>query len=129
MSPSRTKASSRSSSGPLRVLPGRRVGKEPIDRDLLELAVRVLVEAAHPDIADAVTVYGGLLPLVCQDELCNPGHDVSTNPNGSSHKCVHDSAPAGRPRRGKRVRMRSCQLTSGAVVCRSVDGRLRGPRF
>ena len=25
---------------------------------------------------------------------------------GSSHKCVHDSAPAGRPRRGKRVRMR-----------------------
>ena len=48
---------------------------------------------------------------------------------GSSHKCVHDSAPAGRPRRGKRVRMRSCQLTSGAVVCRSVDGRLRGPRF
>ena len=49
--------------------------------------------------------------------------------NGSSHKCVHDSAPAGRPRRGKRVRMRSCQLTSGEVVCRSVDGRLRGPRF
>ena len=30
---------------------------------------------------------------------------------------------------GKRVRMRSCQLTSGEVVCRSVDGRLRGPRF
>ena len=49
--------------------------------------------------------------------------------SGSSHKCVHDSAPAGRPRRGKRVRMRSCQLTSGEVVCRSVDGRLRGPRF
>ena len=48
---------------------------------------------------------------------------------GSSHKCVHDSAPAGRPRRGKRVRMRSCQLTSGEVVCRSVDGRLRGPHF
>ena len=51
------------------------------------------------------------------------------NKYGSSHKCVHDSAPAGRPRRGKRVRMRSCQLTSGEVVCRSVDGRLRGPRF
>ena len=49
--------------------------------------------------------------------------------SGSSHKCVHDSAPAGRPRRGKRVRMRSCQLTSGEVVCRSVDGRLRGPHF
>ena len=53
----------------------------------------------------------------------------SANKIGSSHKCVHDSAPAGRPRRGKRVRMRSCQLTSGEVVCRSVDGRLRGPRF
>ena len=55
-------------------------------------------------------------------------HESVSN-DGSSHKCVHDSAPAGRPRRGKRVRMRSCQLTSGEVVCRSVDGRLRGPRF
>ena len=54
---------------------------------------------------------------------------VLQSSGGSSHKCVHDSAPAGRPRRGKRVRMRSCQLTSGEVVCRSVDGRLRGPRF
>ena len=45
---------------------------------------------------------------------------------GSSHKCVHDSAQAGRPRRGKRLRMCSCQLTSAEVVCRSVDGRLRG---
>ena len=35
---------------------------------------------------------------------------------GSSHKCVHDSAPAGRPRRGKRLRVCSCQLTSGEVV-------------
>ena len=25
--------------------------------------------------------------------------------------------------------MRSCQLTSGEVVCRSVDGRLRGPQL
>ena len=56
-------------------------------------------------------------------------HDEMISIFGSSHKCVHDSAPAGRPRRGKRVRMRSCQLTSGEVVCRSVDGRLRGPRF
>ena len=62
-------------------------------------------------MSDNVTVYG------------------SFHFSGSSHKCVHDSAPAGRPRRGKRVRMRSCQLTSGEVVCRSVDGRLRGPRF
>ena len=68
---------------PLRVLPGHRVGKEPIDLDLLELAVRVLVEAAHPDIADAVTVYGWLLPLVCQDELYNPGQDVPINPTSN----------------------------------------------
>ena len=64
--------------------------------------------------------------------LCShvyPGNRVDAKSFGSSHKCVHDSAPAGRPRRGKRVRMRSCQLTSGEVVCRSVDGRLRGPRF
>ena len=42
-------------------------------------------------------------------------------PQGSSHKCVHDSAPGGRPRRGK------SQLTSCEVGCRSVEGRLRGP--
>ena len=40
---------------------------------------------------------------------------LQTN-DGSSHKCVHDSAPAGRPRRGKRLRICSCQLTSGEVV-------------
>ena len=31
-------------------------------------------------------------------------------------------------RRGKTLRMCSCPVRSGAVVCRSVDGRLRGPR-
>ena len=31
------------------------------------LAFRVLVEAAHPDIADAVIVH-----LICQEELYNP---------------------------------------------------------
>ena len=31
------------------------------------LAFQVLVEAAHPDLADAVTV-----PPVCQEELYNP---------------------------------------------------------
>ena len=62
-------------------------------------------------------------------ELSSAAEVIATKLYGSSHKCVHDSAPAGRPRRGKRVRMRSCQLTSGEVVCRSVDGRLRGPRF
>ena len=36
----------------------RNIGKEPIDRDLLKLAFRVLVEAAHPDVADALTWQG-----------------------------------------------------------------------
>ena len=37
------------------------VGKELIGRDMLELAFRVRVEGAHPDVADAVTVHGVLL--------------------------------------------------------------------
>ena len=40
----------------------------------------VRVEAAHPDVADAVTVHGVLLNPVCQEELYNPGRDVSINP-------------------------------------------------
>ena len=43
------------------------------------LAFRVLVEAAHPDLADAVTVHP-----ICQEELYNPGRDVSINPNENS---------------------------------------------
>ena len=43
------------------------------------MAFRVLVEAAHPDLADAVTVHP-----VCQEELYNPGRDVSINPNEDS---------------------------------------------
>ena len=71
----------------------------------------------------------GVDRVLGQYELKVSARSLAANISGSSHKCVHDSAPAGRPRRGKRVRMRSCQLTSGEVVCRSVDGRLRGPRF
>ena len=40
------------------------------------LAFRVLVEAAHPDLADVVTVHP-----VCQEEPYNPGCDVSINLN------------------------------------------------
>ena len=47
--------------------------KNLIDWDMLELAFRVRVEAAHPDVADAVTVHGVLLNPVCQEELYNPG--------------------------------------------------------
>ena len=48
------------------------------------LAFRVLVEAAYPDIADALTVHGVPLYPVCQEELYNPGRDVSINPNENS---------------------------------------------
>ena len=41
--------------GTLGVLPGRLVGEQSIHRDLLELAFRVLVEAADPDVADTLT--------------------------------------------------------------------------
>ena len=54
--------------------------KNLIDWDMLELAFRVRVEAAHPNVADAVTVHGVLLNPVCQEELYNPGRDVSINP-------------------------------------------------
>ena len=46
---------------------------------MVELAFRVLAEAAHPDVADALTVYP-----VCQEELYDPGRDVSINPNKNS---------------------------------------------
>ena len=45
------------------------------------LAFRVLVGAAHPDLADAVTVPRGLRHPICQEELYNPGRDVSINLN------------------------------------------------
>ena len=64
----------------LRVLTRSLFGKESIDRDMLELAFRVLVEAAHPDIATAVTVHGVLPNPVCQEEVYHPVRDVSINP-------------------------------------------------
>ena len=53
-----------------------------------------------------------------------------TRKNGVPHTNVCTiQPPAGQPRRGKRLRMCSCPRISGEVVYRSVDGRLRGPRF
>jgi len=57
VSPSRTKASSESSSGPLGVLARRLVGEHPAHFDMLQLPFRVLVEAADADIADALTLH------------------------------------------------------------------------
>ena len=39
----------------------------------------VPVEAAHPNLADAVTARP-----ICQEELYDPGRDVSINPNKDS---------------------------------------------
>jgi len=36
---------------------------------MLNLAFRVLVEAADADVADALTVQGGLLRTICQEEI------------------------------------------------------------
>ena len=43
------------------------------------LVFRVLAEAAHPDLADTVTVHP-----ICQEELYDPGREVSINPNENS---------------------------------------------
>ena len=51
MSPSRAKGRALSSFGRCVFLPEAVLVKEPIDRDMLELVFRVLVEAAHPDVA------------------------------------------------------------------------------
>ena len=39
---------------------------------MLELAFRVLVEAAHPDVADALIGQGVLLNPICQEEIYDP---------------------------------------------------------
>ena len=72
MSPSRAKGRALSSSGRCVFLPEAVSVKELIDRDMLELAFRVLVEAAHPDVADAWTVQGVFLNPICQKEICDP---------------------------------------------------------
>ena len=48
------------------------------------LAFRVLVEAAHPDITDALTLHGVPLNPICQEKLYDPGRDMSINPNKNS---------------------------------------------
>ena len=43
------------------------------------LAFRVLVEAAHPGLANSANAHP-----ICQEESYNPGRDVSINPNENS---------------------------------------------
>ena len=62
--------------------------------------------------------------------LAKGGHPDVRKECGVPHTNVCTiQPPAGQPRRGKRLRMCSCPRISGEVVYRSVDGRLRGPRF
>ena len=71
VSPSRAKASNLSSSGRCVSLP-EALSVKSRSTWMLELTFRVLVEAAYPDAADAVTVQGVLLNPVCQEEIYNP---------------------------------------------------------
>lgn len=48
---------------PRDILARRFVGEGAIDGNLFELAVRVLVKTADPDIADALSSYGALLTV------------------------------------------------------------------
>ena len=52
------------------------------------LAYRVLVEAVHPELADALLAHP-----ICQEELCNPGRGVSINPNWNSILTPQRSVP------------------------------------
>jgi len=56
----------------LSVLARCRVGEHASDLDVLQLAFRVLVEAADPDVADALTVQGPSFTEFCQVELYGP---------------------------------------------------------
>ena len=56
------------------------MGRIPVpNKPLYDEPFRGRFDAAHPDLADAVTV-----PPVCQEEPYNPGRDVSINPNENS---------------------------------------------
>lgn len=71
VSPSRTKASSRSSSGRRVSLPDA-LSVNTLSTDLFELPFWVLVEAADADVTDALTVQGILLREMCQEEIYDP---------------------------------------------------------
>jgi len=45
------------------------VGEGAVHGNLLELAIRVLVERADPDIADPLSIHGSI-SSICQDRVC-----------------------------------------------------------
>ncbi len=67
----------------LGVLARRLISEQPVHRNLLELAFRVLVEAADADVADALTVRGTPEDN-CQEEIYDPWWRVSINSEDKS---------------------------------------------
>jgi hypothetical protein len=64
--------------GPLRVLARSVIGEEAVDDEAVELAIRVLLEAADPDVAEALA--GHRLPSTkCQGRLYDLPSTVSRN--------------------------------------------------
>ena len=70
--------------GPPCVLARRLVGEHLVHRNLFQLPLRVLVEAADADVTDALTVQGILLREMCQDEIYDLWRPVSNNSRGGS---------------------------------------------
>jgi hypothetical protein len=48
------------------------VGEHFVDLDMLKLSFWILIEAADPDVADALTVQDVLLTKICQEEIYDP---------------------------------------------------------
>ena len=78
MSPSRTKLKQALRVGALGILARGLVGEQFVHLGLFQLAFRVLVEAADPDIADTLSLQGASLGYV--DELTAAPTTLLTNP-------------------------------------------------
>jgi hypothetical protein len=65
--------------GPLDVFTRCLVGEHLVHRDLFQLPLGVLVEAAHPHVADALTLHRFLLGTTCQEEIYHPPCRLSRN--------------------------------------------------
>ena len=92
--------------------------REEVDYGINSMALPVIV--VYPDFSNKSDIIGCETKTIRKQvkDLWVPHTNVCTI-----------QPPAGQPRRGKRLRMCSCPRISGEVVYRSVDGRLRGPRF
>ncbi len=64
---------------PMGVLPGRLVNDMPVHLDVIELAFRVLLKTADPDIANTLTVQDVLEEAKVSGKLYDPSRDLSIN--------------------------------------------------